>query len=246
MMDLNQSVLLNTVHQFDRVMDLEGYEGMLGSLTEDDPKVRQFISDQAPRFIVEFYRLDIDNGQSNLRIQEQGKRPVVTIRRNAETIVLPIPERRTPPVCWQYKKIGERNMFDLGSLLMCDVVRIGRFPFNHFYPVMRNGDLDLTVSREHALVLFYKGGLHYIDYGSLVKDDSARKEGSTNGTFLQNGEKIHNCMYEWAEGEPLELGQSLQVIVGRDEVKKRMFKVVYKKFAKTKSDTMCKNEEVSV
>ncbi|PCJ60950.1 MAG: hypothetical protein COA79_07785 [Planctomycetota bacterium] len=226
--DLNSSVLLSKVNDFSRLHTIENYEGMLGSLSEDDPKVQSFIHNETPKYTVEFFRLEIDQGQSGLNINKQGKRPTVVIPDNAgETVCIPVPEKRTPPLSWNYKKIGERLIYDLSQLMMCDTIRVGRFPFNHFFPVLRNGALDLTVSREHGLIIYYQGGLHYVDYGSLVNDDEARKDGSTNGTYLPDGEKLNNCMYVWKPGEILEMGQSEKVLINHKEVKKRAFKLIY-------------------
>lgn len=224
----SSSIQLAKAQDFSRIATLENYDGMLGTLSEDDPKVKAFIRNESPRFKVEFFRLDVDLGPSNIKIQDQGKRPTVIIPSpDGNTVHVPVPEKKTPPINWQYKKIGERLMYDLGPLMMCDIIRIGRFPFNHFFPVLQNGDLDLTVSREHGLILFYSGGLHYVDYGSLPSANGKRKDGSTNGTFLSNGKFINNCMYEWKPGESIEFGQNIEVLLNHENIKKRNFRLVY-------------------
>jgi len=224
----NSSILLAKAQDFTRIATLENYEGMLGTLSEDDQKVKSFIVNEEPVFKLEYFRLDIDLGPSNIAIQEQGKRPTVIIPSlSGDPVSVPVPEKKTPPINWQYKKIGERLMYDLGKLLMCDIVRVGRFPFNHFFPVLQNGELDLTVSREHGLVLFYSGGLHYVDYGSLPAANGKRKEGSTNGTYLEGGKKINNIMYEWKPGEFLEFGQNIEVEANHAKIKKRNFRMSY-------------------
>lgn len=234
----SSSIQLVKAQDFSRVATLENYDGMLGTLSEDDPKVKAFINNESPRFKVEFLRLDIDLGPSNIKIQDQGKRPTVIIpSMSGDPVHVPVPEKKTPPINWQYKKIGERLMYDLGSLLMCDIIRIGRFPFNHFFPVLQNGDLDLTVSREHGLILFYSGGLHYVDYGSLPAAEGKRKDGSTNGTYLVNGKVINNSMYEWKPGEYLEFGQNVEVQLNHETIKKRNFKLVYSLYENKKSKT---------
>mgnify|MGYP003393217235 CR=1 FL=1 len=224
----NSSIQLAKAQDFSRVSSLENYEGMLGTLSEDDPKVKAYIIHEIPRYKVEFYRLDVDRGPSTISIQSQGKRPTVIIpAMGGGSVQVPVPEKKTPPINWKYKKIGERLMYDLGSLLMCDIIRIGRLPFNHFFPVLQNGDLDLTVSREHGLILFYSGGLHYVDYGSLPDLAGKRKDGSTNGTYLSNGKVINYCMHEWKKGEYLEFGQNEEVESNHEISKKRNFKIVY-------------------
>lgn len=224
----SSAILLAKVRDFSRISNLKNYEGMLGTISEDDPKVKEYILSQQPRFKVELFRLEVYYGPANLCITNAGKRPTVEVSSTSgETVFIPVPEKKTPPIDWQYKKIGERLMYDLGSILMCDIIRIGRFPFNHFFPVLQNGELDLTVSREHGLVLFYSGGLHYVDYGSLPDSNGARKDGSTNGTFLNNGKVINNCMYEWKPGEVLEFGENVEVQVNHSLIKKRSFRVVY-------------------
>lgn len=224
----SSSIQLGKAQDFSRVATIETYDGMLGTLSEDDPKVKAYIQNESPRFKVEYFRLDVDAGPSNIQIQDQGKRPTVIIPSlDGGSVKVPVPEKKTPPLNWQYKKIGERLMYDLGSILMCDIIRIGRFPFNHFFPVLQNGDLDLTVSREHGLILFYSGGLHYVDYGSLPSASGKRKDGSTNGTYLSNGKVINNCMYEWKVGESLEFGQNVEVLQNHQTIKKRNFKISY-------------------
>ena len=232
----SSAIQLAKAQDFSRISSLENYDGMLGTLSEDDPKVRSFITNESPRFKVEFYRLDVDTGPKNIKIQDQGKRPTVIIPSSSGgSIQIPVPEKQTPPINWQYKKIGERLMYDLGSILMCDVIRIGRFPFNHFFPVLQNGDLDLTVSREHGLVLFFSGGMHYVDYGSLPDATGKRKDGSTNGTYLNSGKVLNNSLYEWKAGEYLEFGQNVEVQLNHEIIKKRNFKLVYSLIENKKS-----------
>ena len=63
----SSAIQLAKAQDFSRISSLENYDGMLGTLSEDDPKVRSFITNESPRFKVEFYRLDVDTGPKNIK-----------------------------------------------------------------------------------------------------------------------------------------------------------------------------------
>ena len=121
--------------------------------------------------------------------------------------------------------IAEKKLYDLSDIGRFMCITIGRYVHNHFKPVMssKSEKMDQFVSREHGLIfLNERQQLCYHDIGTF-------KQGSTNGTKLNDIDIVKNRIIKWNQEHFFALGERLNIIKNNERIMESQFKLRYKK-----------------
>ncbi|MEK7482847.1 MAG: FHA domain-containing protein [Planctomycetota bacterium] len=119
--------------------------------------------------------------------------------------------------------IAEEFLHDLSLLGKAMCLAIGRYEHNHFRPnvATKSLEMDMYVSREHGLVfLNEKGEVCYHDIGTL-------KQGSTNGTKINDECSIKNEIMRWDMADYFGYGNLITILNGNKEGVESKFKLRY-------------------
>jgi hypothetical protein len=119
--------------------------------------------------------------------------------------------------------IAEEYLYDLKPLGKAMCLAIGRYEHNHFRPSVTTDsiEMDMYVSREHGLVFVNESNdICYHDIGTL-------KQGSTNGTKINDECSIKNEIMRWDMMDYFGYGNLLNLIKDTKEVVESKFKLRY-------------------
>lgn len=206
-------------------------EEILKSIEKDSDLVREMKENKEPSARVKFYRLDETSPDAAKFQLEIGYKLVERV--NMLSNVTLAQKKIIVPA--DYNLIGVKNIYNLSEQGRSDVLRIGRFADCDFIPeagernidpvlAMHGLNLDVFVSREHALIALKDNNMVYIDYGTF-------KEGSRNGTCINNNPKLkfRNQAIVWNQEDSLHFGNCFPTTDGSRACR---FKIEYEPIAK--------------
>lgn len=189
----------------------------------EDTEIFDYKRSVPPKYRINFYRLEQTGNELNSSDNKNNDSDLVSFPVNEDSrIDLVINKDKEKIISYNLFKVKSSLLWDLKELKKVDILSCGRFKTNDFLPVICDIPLnmDLGVSREHALICCYESKLFYIDYGTSQKhkgkphldpDHPTQTHfGSKNGSWLYKSGSIVECIknkcVEWEAGSDIGIG----------------------------------------